>query len=157
MALNINCTSSIANWMIAGCVFTEKWPPLKLSLQLIPLPPRLLLQLLTCSSGPPLPAPPHSPSSLHHKICWPVTLVRCCAVARGRLGCMGRGEQGTNKSMAYSVEARPVPHVCPSPAAAGNFVRFSETGAAQSERRWCDGSLEEDLPMRGLSQMFNVK
>jgi hypothetical protein len=32
----------------------------------------------------------------------------------------------------------------------GNVVRFSETGAAQSQRRWCDGSLEEDLPMRGL-------
>ena len=26
----------------------------------------------------------------------------------------------------------------------------TETGAAQSQRRWCDGSLEEDLPMRGL-------
>lgn len=36
--------------------------------------------------------------------------------------------------------------------ACGNFVRFSETGAAQSQRRWCDGSLEEDLPMRGLRQ-----
>ncbi|KAI3428163.1 hypothetical protein D9Q98_006545 [Chlorella vulgaris] len=40
--------------------------------------------------------------------------------------------------------------------ACGNFVRFSETGAAQSQRRWCDGSLEEDLPMRGLSQLFGV-
>lgn len=40
---------------------------------------------------------------------------------------------------------------------AGNIVRFSEMGAAQSQRRWCDGSLEEDLPMRGLSQLFNVK
>jgi TAG lipase/steryl ester hydrolase/phospholipase A2/LPA acyltransferase len=38
----------------------------------------------------------------------------------------------------------------------GNVVRFSETGAAQSQRRWCDGSLEEDLPMRGLSQLFGV-
>ena len=23
-------------------------------------------------------------------------------------------------------------------------------------RRWCDGSLEEDLPMRGLREQFNV-
>ncbi|KAL4443669.1 hypothetical protein ABPG75_011406 [Micractinium tetrahymenae] len=36
----------------------------------------------------------------------------------------------------------------------GNIVKFSETGAAQSQRRWADGSLEEDLPMRGLSQTF---
>ena len=26
----------------------------------------------------------------------------------------------------------------------------------ESERRWRDGSLEEDLPMRCLSEMFNV-
>ncbi|PSC72827.1 Triacylglycerol lipase SDP1 [Micractinium conductrix] len=36
----------------------------------------------------------------------------------------------------------------------GNIVKFSETGAAQSQRRWCDGSLEEDLPMRGLGIQF---
>lgn len=37
----------------------------------------------------------------------------------------------------------------------GNFVRFTgdESGKA---RRWRDGSLEEDLPMRGLAEMFNV-
>ena len=27
---------------------------------------------------------------------------------------------------------------------------------AESQRRWRDGSLEEDLPMRSLSEMFNV-
>ncbi len=26
----------------------------------------------------------------------------------------------------------------------------------ESQRRWRDGSLEEDLPMRSLSEMFNV-
>jgi len=37
----------------------------------------------------------------------------------------------------------------------GNFVRFtSEEG--MKARRWRDGSLEEDLPMRGLAEMFNV-
>ena len=40
--------------------------------------------------------------------------------------------------------------------ARGAFVRFSETGAAQSQRRWCDGSLEQDLPMHSLSQQFGV-
>lgn len=29
-------------------------------------------------------------------------------------------------------------------------------GSGGLQRRWCDGSLEEDLPMRGLSEMFNV-
>ena len=28
--------------------------------------------------------------------------------------------------------------------------------AGELQRRWRDGSLEEDLPMRGLSEMFNV-
>ena len=28
--------------------------------------------------------------------------------------------------------------------------------AGEMQRRWRDGSLEEDLPMRGLSEMFNV-
>lgn len=30
------------------------------------------------------------------------------------------------------------------------------TGLSGKMRRWCDGSLEEDLPMRGLSEMFSV-
>eukprot|EP00887_Chlorella_sp_A99_P000538 scaffold17.g538.t1 len=38
----------------------------------------------------------------------------------------------------------------------GNVVKWSQQGAALGERRWCDGSLEEDLPMRGLSELFNV-
>ena len=36
---------------------------------------------------------------------------------------------------------------------------FSESGGGakkKTTRRWFDGSLEQDLPMRGLSEMFNV-
>ncbi|GAB4818543.1 hypothetical protein N2152v2_005589 [Parachlorella kessleri] len=38
----------------------------------------------------------------------------------------------------------------------GRVVRFTAQAAAEMQRRWRDGSLEEDLPMRGLSEMFNV-
>jgi predicted acylesterase/phospholipase RssA len=35
--------------------------------------------------------------------------------------------------------------------------RFTaEEGGGSKARRWRDGSLEEDLPMRGLAEMFNV-
>ena len=34
--------------------------------------------------------------------------------------------------------------------------RFSAEAMRESQRRWRDGSLEEDLPMRCLSEMFNV-
>ena len=34
--------------------------------------------------------------------------------------------------------------------------RFNAESVQQTERRWRDGSLEEDLPMRSLSEMFNV-
>lgn len=34
--------------------------------------------------------------------------------------------------------------------------RFSAESMQESQRRWRDGSLEEDLPMRSLSEMFNV-
>lgn len=51
--------------------------------------------------------------------------------------------------------------------ARGQTVSFSSAGASTSinagggtevngQRRWRDGSLEEDLPMRGLSEMFSV-
>lgn len=40
--------------------------------------------------------------------------------------------------------------------ARGHVVPFSNQAAGESQRRWRDGSLEEDLPMRGLSEMFNV-
>ena len=33
---------------------------------------------------------------------------------------------------------------------------LSTTSVRTTERRWRDGSLEEDLPMRGLSETFNV-
>jgi predicted acylesterase/phospholipase RssA len=33
---------------------------------------------------------------------------------------------------------------------------FSTEAMKESQRRWRDGSLEEDLPMRSLSEMFNV-
>ena len=36
----------------------------------------------------------------------------------------------------------------------GRVVKFTATGPSQ--RRWADGSLEEDLPMRGLGEMFGV-
>lgn len=39
----------------------------------------------------------------------------------------------------------------------GQIVQFANQGAAgEVQRRWRDGSLEEDLPMRGLSEMFSV-
>lgn len=34
--------------------------------------------------------------------------------------------------------------------------RFNAESVQKTERRWRDGSLEEDLPMRSLSEMFNV-
>lgn len=41
--------------------------------------------------------------------------------------------------------------------AKGHIVSFSSAGTADCcLRRWRDGSLEEDLPMRGLSEMFGV-
>jgi TAG lipase/steryl ester hydrolase/phospholipase A2/LPA acyltransferase len=42
--------------------------------------------------------------------------------------------------------------------AAGNLVSFSSeaVGGGEGSRQWRDGSLEEDLPMRGLSEMFSV-
>ncbi|KAL4437758.1 hypothetical protein ABPG77_005670 [Micractinium sp. CCAP 211/92] len=47
--------------------------------------------------------------------------------------------------------------------AAGQLVKFSSEAAGGGEgeggasaRRWRDGSLEQDLPMRGLSEMFSV-
>ena len=38
----------------------------------------------------------------------------------------------------------------------GRIIPFANKAAGESQRRWRDGSLEEDLPMRGLSEMFNV-
>ncbi|BDA48233.1 Triacylglycerol lipase SDP1 [Coccomyxa sp. Obi] len=38
----------------------------------------------------------------------------------------------------------------------GLDVTFSAEAMQESQRRWRDGSLEEDLPMRSLSEMFNV-
>lgn len=38
----------------------------------------------------------------------------------------------------------------------GRVVRFCDMGQAGQQRRWHDGSLEQDLPMRGLSEMLNV-
>ncbi|KAK9821995.1 hypothetical protein WJX81_006133 [Elliptochloris bilobata] len=38
----------------------------------------------------------------------------------------------------------------------GHTVKFSAEAMRESQRRWRDGSLEEDLPMRCLSEMFNV-
>lgn len=38
----------------------------------------------------------------------------------------------------------------------GHVVPFSNQTAGEAQRRWRDGSLEEDLPMCGLSEMFNV-
>ena len=38
----------------------------------------------------------------------------------------------------------------------GHVVPFSHQTAGEAQRRWRDGSLEEDLPMCGLSEMFNV-
>jgi TAG lipase/steryl ester hydrolase/phospholipase A2/LPA acyltransferase len=38
----------------------------------------------------------------------------------------------------------------------GAVVDFNAQEAGELQRRWRDGSLEEDLPMRGLSEMFNV-
>ncbi|KAI3427163.1 hypothetical protein D9Q98_007100 [Chlorella vulgaris] len=42
--------------------------------------------------------------------------------------------------------------------AVGNLVSFSSeaVGGGEGSRQWRDGSLEEDLPMRGLSEMFSV-
>ena len=40
--------------------------------------------------------------------------------------------------------------------ARGRIVPFANQTAGEAQRRWRDGSLEEDLPMRGLSEMFNV-
>lgn len=40
--------------------------------------------------------------------------------------------------------------------ARGFVVPFANQSAGEEQRRWRDGSLEEDLPMRGLSEMFNV-
>lgn len=34
--------------------------------------------------------------------------------------------------------------------------RYNAEGVSDAQRRWRDGSLEEDLPMRGLSEQFNV-
>lgn len=48
--------------------------------------------------------------------------------------------------LAKDAAGRLVPH--------GTCAGVSVAGA--SLRRWCDGSLEEDLPMRGLSEMFNI-
>ena len=38
----------------------------------------------------------------------------------------------------------------------GHIAPFANKSAGESQRRWRDGSLESDLPMRGLSEMFNV-
>ncbi|PSC75941.1 Triacylglycerol lipase SDP1 isoform A [Micractinium conductrix] len=38
----------------------------------------------------------------------------------------------------------------------GEVVGLTANAAGEMQRRWRDGSLEEDLPMRGLSEMFNV-
>lgn len=38
----------------------------------------------------------------------------------------------------------------------GKVVDLNAAEAGEMQRRWRDGSLEEDLPMRGLSEMFNV-
>lgn len=48
------------------------------------------------------------------------------------------------------------PEALPAPLAPAPLARRAEWGAAQSQRRWCDGSLEQDLPTRGLSQAFGV-
>jgi TAG lipase/steryl ester hydrolase/phospholipase A2/LPA acyltransferase len=40
--------------------------------------------------------------------------------------------------------------------AAGRLVPFAAEGGRDAGRRWRDGSLEEDLPMQSLSEMFNV-
>ena len=40
--------------------------------------------------------------------------------------------------------------------ARGHVVPFANQAAGEAQRLWRDGSLEEDLPMRGLSEMFNV-
>lgn len=40
--------------------------------------------------------------------------------------------------------------------ARGRVVPFANQAAGEAQRRWRDGSLEEDLPMRGLSETFNV-
>ncbi len=42
----------------------------------------------------------------------------------------------------------------PPPSHTRRFTAQDETGMAA--RRWRDGSLEEDLPMRGLREMFNI-
>lgn len=34
--------------------------------------------------------------------------------------------------------------------------RYAPEAEKEASRRWRDGSLEEDLPMRTLSEMFNV-
>lgn len=36
------------------------------------------------------------------------------------------------------------------------FAADAASAAGEAQRRWRDGSLEEDLPMRGLSELFNV-
>lgn len=38
----------------------------------------------------------------------------------------------------------------------GQLVKFSQQGPSDARRRWRDGSLEEDLPMRSLSEQFGV-
>jgi TAG lipase/steryl ester hydrolase/phospholipase A2/LPA acyltransferase len=38
----------------------------------------------------------------------------------------------------------------------GHIAPFANKSAGESQRRWRDGSLESDLPMRGLSELFNV-
>lgn len=41
--------------------------------------------------------------------------------------------------------------------ATGELVKFSADAlGGEGERRWRDGSLETDLPMRGLSELFSV-
>jgi hypothetical protein len=42
------------------------------------------------------------------------------------------------------------------PPPARRFSAEAVAGDAEGQRRWRDGSLEEDLPMRSLSEMFNV-
>lgn len=36
------------------------------------------------------------------------------------------------------------------------YCRYTPEAEKEASRRWRDGSLEEDLPMRTLSEMFNV-
>ena len=36
------------------------------------------------------------------------------------------------------------------------LLRYTPEAEKEASRRWRDGSLEEDLPMRTLSEMFNV-